>query len=37
VSFLLNKYKSLVKMKATSYFLVGADKEDLLPEGIIGL
>ncbi|GFP37874.1 RNA polymerase sporulation-specific sigma factor [Candidatus Hakubella thermalkaliphila] len=37
VSFLLNKYKSLVKMKATSYFLVGADKEDLIQEGMIGL
>ncbi|GFP40637.1 sigma factor [Candidatus Hakubella thermalkaliphila] len=37
VSFLLNKYKSLVKMKATAYFLVGADKEDLIQEGMIGL
>lgn len=37
VSFLLNKYKSLVKMKANSYFLVGADKEDLIQEGMIGL
>jgi len=34
---LLNKYKSLVEGKARSYFLVGADHEDVVQEGMIGL
>lgn len=35
--YLINKYKSFVKAKAKSYFLVGADKEDIYQEGMIGL
>jgi len=35
--FLINKYKKLVKMKARSYFLIGADREDIIQEGMIGL
>ncbi|MGI6315277.1 MAG: RNA polymerase sporulation sigma factor SigH [Christensenellales bacterium] len=35
--FLLNKYKNLVRAKARSYFLVGADREDIIQEGMIGL
>lgn len=35
--FLLNKYKNLVKSKARSYFLIGADQEDIVQEGMIGL
>jgi len=35
--YLINKYKKLVKMKARSYFLVGADTEDVIQEGMIGL
>lgn len=35
--FLLNKYKNFVRVKARSYFLIGADKEDLIQEGMIGL
>ncbi len=35
--YMINKYKKLVKMKARAYFLVGADKEDLIQEGMIGL
>ena len=35
--FMLNKYKSLVKSKARAYFLIGADREDIIQEGMIGL
>lgn len=35
--YLINKYKSFVKSKARSYFLVGADREDIIQEGMIGL
>lgn len=36
-NYILEKYKSLVKSRVRAYFLVGADKEDLLQEGMIGL
>lgn len=35
--YLLVKYKNFVRNKARSYFLVGADKEDIVQEGMIGL
>ncbi len=35
--YILNKYKSVVKSKARAYFLIGADKEDIIQEGMIGL
>ena len=34
---LINKYKNFVRAKARSYFLIGADKEDIIQEGMIGL
>ena len=34
---LLARYKNLVRAKARMYFLVGADKEDIIQEGMIGL
>ncbi len=34
---LINKYKNFVKAKAKSYFLVGAEREDIIQEGMIGL
>lgn len=34
---LVRKYKSLVRCKARSYFLVGGDREDVIQEGLIGL
>jgi RNA polymerase sporulation-specific sigma factor len=34
---LLHRYKGFARMKARSYFLVGADKEDIVQEGMIGL
>ena len=35
--YLIFKYRNFVKNKARSYFLIGADKEDILQEGMIGL
>ena len=34
---LIGKYKTFVRAKARSYFLIGADKEDIIQEGMIGL
>lgn len=35
--YLISKYETFVKAKSKSYFLVGADKEDIYQEGMIGL
>lgn len=35
--YLINKYKNIVKMIARAYFMVGADREDIIQEGMIGL
>jgi RNA polymerase sporulation-specific sigma factor len=37
LEYLLIKYQNFVKSKAKSYFLIGADKEDIYQEGMIGL
>jgi RNA polymerase sporulation-specific sigma factor len=37
LEYLINKYKNFVRAKARSYFLVGADHEDIVQEGMIGL
>lgn len=37
VEHILEKYKALVKARVRVYFLMGADKEDLIQEGMIGL
>ena len=34
---LINKYKELVNMKIGKYFIIGAEKEDIYQEGMIGL
>ena len=34
---LIEKYKGLVRMKAKAYFIVGAETEDVVQEGMIGL
>ncbi len=34
---LIKKYKNFVRSKARSYFLIGADREDIVQEGMIGL
>ena len=35
--YIISKYENFVKAKAKSYFLIGADKEDIYQEGMIGL
>jgi len=37
LDYLITKYRLFVKAKARSYFLIGADKEDIVQEGMIGL
>jgi RNA polymerase sporulation-specific sigma factor len=37
LEYLIKKYKNFVRSKARSYFLIGADKEDIIQEGMIGL
>ena len=37
LEYLLDKYKNFVRARARSYFLVGADHEDIVQEGMIGL
>ena len=37
LDYLINKYRNFVRAKARSYFLIGADREDIIQEGIIGL
>ncbi|MFF5996337.1 RNA polymerase sporulation sigma factor SigH [Lysinibacillus sp. KU-BSD001] len=37
LDYLITKYRVFVKAKARSYFLIGADKEDIIQEGMIGL
>ena len=35
--YIMEKYKNLVKSKAKSMYILGADREDLIQEGMIGL
>ena len=35
--YIITKYEHFIKAKAKSYFLIGADKEDIYQEGMIGL
>ncbi|TDL30584.1 RNA polymerase sporulation sigma factor SigH [Jeotgalibacillus sp. S-D1] len=37
LDYLITKYRNFVRAKARSYFLIGADKEDIIQEGMIGL
>lgn len=37
LEYIINKYKNFVRAKARSYFLIGADREDIVQEGMIGL
>ncbi len=36
LDYLINKYRNFVRAKARSYFLIGADREDIVQEGMIG-
>lgn len=35
--FILKKYRNFVRAKSRTYFLIGADREDIIQEGMIGL
>lgn len=37
LEYLIGKYKNFVRAKARTYFLIGADREDIIQEGMIGL
>lgn len=37
LEYLISKYKNFVRSKARTYFLIGADREDIIQEGMIGL
>ncbi|RDW21812.1 RNA polymerase sporulation sigma factor SigH [Oceanobacillus arenosus] len=37
LDYLIHKYRNFVRAKARTYFLIGADKEDIIQEGMIGL
>jgi RNA polymerase sporulation-specific sigma factor len=37
LEYLITKYRNFVRAKARSYFLIGADREDIVQEGMIGL
>jgi RNA polymerase sporulation-specific sigma factor len=37
LEYLINRYRNFVRAKARSYFLIGADREDIVQEGMIGL
>ena len=36
-NYLLEKYRNLVNMKSNRFFLVGAETDDMVQEGMIGL
>lgn len=37
LEYLMRKYKDLVESKVGKYFIIGAEKEDIVQEGLIGL
>lgn len=37
LNYIMNKYSELVNMKASKFFIVGAEKGDIVQEGLIGL
>ena len=37
IEMLVNRYKSFVMMRSKTYFLCGADRDDVIQEGMIGL
>src|SRR3989454_12603144 len=36
-AYLINKYRNFVRVKAKAYFLIAADRQDIIQEGMIGL
>ena len=37
LTYLMDKYKEIVNIKVGKYFMIGAEKEDIVQEGLIGL
>lgn len=37
LEYLINRYKGLVNMKVSKYYIIGAEREDIVQEGLIGL
>lgn len=37
LNFIMNKYKEVVNIKVSKYFIIGAEREDIVQEGLIGL
>ncbi len=37
LNFLIDRYKEMVNIKVSKYFIIGAEKEDIVQEGLIGL
>lgn len=37
LNFLIDKYREIVNIKVSKYFIIGAEKEDIIQEGLIGL
>lgn len=37
LEYLITRYKELVNIKVSKYFIIGAEKEDIIQEGLIGL
>jgi RNA polymerase sporulation-specific sigma factor len=37
IEYIVHKYRGFVKAKARAYYLIGADKDDIIQEGMIGL
>ncbi len=37
LDYLLNKYKDIVTMKANRFFIIGAERDDMIQEGFWGL
>ena len=37
LNYLIDKYTELVSMKVSKYFIVGAERDDIMQEGLIGL
>ena len=37
LEYLISRYKDLVNMKVSKYYMIGAEREDIVQEGLIGL
>ena len=37
LEYLINRYKELVNIKVSKYYIIGAENDDIVQEGLIGL